>query len=64
MEECKWNPDKETDSSKLAATGPGQRTEQTLDTGMQGILGEEAGAGRGGKSTWTSSLDCIVSHLQ
>ena len=52
------------DPSKAAATVA--RPEERADLGhrMQGTVGAEAGAGQGGKSTWASSLHCIVQSIQ
>ena len=48
------------DPSKAAATVARPEERGDLGQRMQGALGAEAGAGQGGKSTWASSLHCIV----
>ena len=48
------------DPSKAAATV----ARPDLGHRMQGTVGAEAGAGQGGKSTWASSLHCIVQSFE
>ena len=53
-----------SDQSKAAATVARPEEREDLGHRMQRIMGAEAGAGQGGKSTWASSLHCIVQSFE